>query len=128
METEIMQRISTATLPQVILDHIAAYQSHDPNAFMATLAPDALVNDIQREFLGHPAIRAWADKEIFGDNVTLEVEDAFSHADSTIVRCRVDGDFDKSNVPDPLVLTFYFAVQGRQITQLIILHNKASAP
>jgi hypothetical protein len=126
MEMEIMQRISPATLPQVILDHIAAYKNHDPDAFMASLATDALVNDVQREFLGHPAIRAWADKEIFGDNVTLEIEDAFTHWDSTIVRCRVDGDFEKSNLPSPLILTFYFAVQGRQITQLIVLHNKAT--
>lgn len=122
-----MQPVPAAALRQVIRDHIAAYRNHDAEAFMASLARDALVNDIQREFLGHPAIRAWADKEIFGDNVTLEIEDAFEHWDSTIVRCRVDGDFDKSNLPDPLILTFYFAVQGQQITQLIILHNKTTA-
>jgi ketosteroid isomerase-like protein len=128
MEMEIMQRISAATLPQVILDHIAAYKNHDADAFVASLAPDALVNDAQREFIGHPAIRAWADKEIFGDNVTMEVEDAFQDGDNTIVRCRVDGDFDKSNLPSPLILTLYFAVQGRKIIQLIILHNKATTP
>ena len=124
---EAMQRISATTLPRVILDHIAAYNNHDAEAFMSTLAPDALVNDIQRELLGHSAIRAWADKEIFGDNVTLEIEDTFSQADSTIVRCRVDGDFDKSKLPNPLILTFYFSVQDGRITQLIILHNKTTA-
>jgi ketosteroid isomerase-like protein len=128
MEMEIMQRVSPAALPQIIRDHIAAYKNHDADAFMASLAPDALVNDVQREFLGHPAIRAWADKEIFGDNVTLEIEDSFQHGDGTIVRCRVDGDFEKANVPNPLILTFYFAVRDRKISQLIILHNKATAP
>jgi hypothetical protein len=124
---DIMQRVPAATLPQIVLDHIAAYNNHDKAAFMASLAPDALVNDAHREFLGHAAIRAWADKEIFGDNVTLEIEQGFQHRDSTIVRCRVEGDFDKSNLPSPLILTFYFAVAGEQITQLIILHNKAAA-
>ena len=122
-----MRSISAEALPQVIQHHIGAYQRHDAEAFMATLAPDALVNDIQREFLGHQAIRAWADKEIFAPRVTLEVAAAFEHAGDTIVRFRVDGDFDKSNLPDPLILTYYFTVQDDRISQLIILHNKAVA-
>lgn len=122
-----MRSISTATLPQVVLHHIEAYRNHDPEAFMSTLAPEALVNDIQREFLGHPAIRSWAEKEIFGANVTLEIEAAFEHFGNTIVRFIVDGDFDKSNLPDPLILTYYFSVQDQHITQIIISHNKAIA-
>ncbi len=122
-----MQKISVDALPRVVLDHIAAHNNHDPDAFMATLAPDALVNDAKREFLGHPAIRAWAEKEIFGDNVTLQIESAFEHFGGTIVRCRVDGDFDKAKLPDPLILTYYFAVQGSVITQLIVLLNSQAA-
>ena len=38
---------------------------------MATFAPDALLNDIQREFIGTKAIRAFADAEIFGAIVTM---------------------------------------------------------
>jgi hypothetical protein len=124
---DIMRNLSTEALPRVIQDHIAAYRRHDAEAFMATLAPDALVNDIQREFLGGQAIRTWADKEIFAPKVTLEIEAAFEHFGNIIVRFRVAGDFDKSNLPDPLILTYYFAVQDDRITQLIILHNKAVA-
>jgi ketosteroid isomerase-like protein len=124
---EVMQKISAEALPQVVLDHIAAYNDHDPDALMATLAPDALVNDAKREFLGHPAIRAWADKEIFGDNVTLEIEDAFEQSGISIVRCRVDGDFDKSKLPDPVILTYYFVVRDDLITQLIVLLNSRTA-
>jgi hypothetical protein len=72
-------------------------------------------------------IRPWAEKEIFGDNVTLEIEAAFEHFGNTIVRFNVDGDFDKANLPDPLILTYYFSVQDQHITQIIILHNKAIA-
>jgi hypothetical protein len=124
---EVMRSISTDALPRVVLDHVAAYRSHDVEKFMATLAPDALVNDIQREFPGHRAIRAWAEKEIFGANVTLDIEQSFEHFESTIVRFRVDGDFDKSNLPAPLILTYYFAVQDERINQIIILHNKTVA-
>jgi ketosteroid isomerase-like protein len=99
MEMEAMRSISVEALPRVILDHVAAYRSHDMETFMAMLASDALVNDIQREFLGRQAIRAWAEKEIFGANVRLEIEHSFEHFGNTIVRFRVDGDFDKSNLP-----------------------------
>ena len=123
-----MRSISAGDLPGAILDHVAACRRHDIDAFMATLVPDALVNDIQREFLGHEAIRAWAEKEIFGDNVRLEIENCFEHFGNTVVRFRVDGDFDKSNLPCPLILTYYFTIQDERINQLIILHNKAIAP
>lgn len=117
----------TYALPQVITDHVVAYNTHDPDAMIATFAPDALVNDMQREFVGREAIRAWADKEIFGDNVTLAVERAYEQHGNIILHCRVDGDYAKTNLPDPLILTFYFSIRSDQITQLIILLNKAAA-
>jgi SnoaL-like domain len=117
----------TRALPQVITDHVAAYNTHDPDAMIATFAADALVNDVQREFIGRAAIRAWADKEIFGDNVTLAVERAYEQHGNIILRCRVDGDYDKTNLPDPLILTFYFSIRNERITQLIILLNKIAA-
>jgi len=117
----------THHLPPVIARHVAAYGAHDLEAFMATLAPDALLNDNRREFLGHDAIRAWADKEIFGDNVTLAVERAYEQYGSVTLHARTDGDYDKTNLPDPLILSFYFTVTGERITQLIITHNRAIA-
>jgi hypothetical protein len=121
-----MQPKPASALPQVIHDHIAAYRHSNPAAFLATLAEDALVNDAQREFYGHEAILAWADKEIFGDRVTLEIEAAFEHFSNWIVRFRVNGEFDKSKLPSPLILTYYFTLQGDRISQLIILHNKVA--
>lgn len=123
-----MQTIESDALPHVVRKHVVAYNSHDPDAFMATLARDALVNDIQREFVGHSDIRRWAEKEIFEPRVTLEIEAAFAQSGNTVVRFRVDGDFDKSNLPAPLVLTYYFALRDDLISQLIILHNKPAAP
>jgi ketosteroid isomerase-like protein len=117
-----MKDIKSA-LPRVIAAHVAAYNSHDPDALMATFASDALVNDIKREFFGQAAIRAWADKEIFGDNVTIEVQRAYEQHGDVILHCRMSGDFDKTNLPDPLILTYYFSIRNDRITQLIIIHN-----
>jgi hypothetical protein len=117
----------TRGLPGVVAAHVAAYNAHDPEAMMATLAPDALVNDVRREFLGHAAIRAWADKEIFGDNVTLVVERALDQHGDVVLHARVDGDYDKTGLPDPLILTYYFSLRDGLITQLIIVHNQPAA-
>ena len=114
----------TNDLPQVIADHVAAHNQADPQAFLETFAPDAILNDAQREFLGHDAIRAWAAKEIFGDNVTLEVQKAWEHPSGIIVHAKYKGDFDKTNLPDPLILTNYFVLKDGKISQLITLLNK----
>jgi ketosteroid isomerase-like protein len=114
----------TNTLPKVVAAHIAACNAHDVEAWMATFAPDAMVNDIRREFIGTDAIRGFADKEIFGDNVTMDVQRAWERYGDVTVHARVDGTYDKTGVPDPLILSFYFSLRGDQITQLIIIHNK----
>ena len=46
----------TNTLPRPIAAHVASYNDHNPDALMATFAPDALVNDAKREFFGRDAI------------------------------------------------------------------------
>jgi len=117
----------TNDLPPAIARHLAACNGHDIDAWMATFDPDALVNDDRREFAGAEAIRAFAAKEIFGDRVTftpLQVVDR--HGDIT-VHARTDGTYDKTGLPDPLILSLYFSLREERITQLIIIHNKARA-
>ena len=119
-----MLRDITDNLPRVVADHVAAYNEHDPEALIRTLAPDALLNDARREFLGHDAIRAWADKEIFGAKVTIAVERAYDQYGDIILRARIDGNFDKTNLPDPVILTYYVSIREGLITQLVIVLNK----
>ena len=114
----------TNTLPKVVADHIAACNAHDAEAWMATFAPDAMVNDIQREFVGADAIRAFADAEIFGTKVTMDVHRAWDRHGDVTVHARLDGTYDKTGLPDPLILSFYLSLRGDRITQLIILNNK----
>lgn len=122
-----MRKDITHDLPTVVARHIAAYGAHDRAAFMATLAPDALLNDNRREFLGRDVIRSWAEQELFGPNVSLAVERAWLAHGNVTLHARVDGDFDKTNLPDPLILSFYFTLAGEHITQLIVIHNRSMA-
>jgi hypothetical protein len=114
----------TNNLPKVVADHIAACNAHDVEAWIATFAPDAMLNDIQREFIGTDAIRSFGEKEIFGDNVTVEIRRAWDRHGDVTVHAKLDGTYNKTGLPDPLILSFYFSLRGDQITQLIIVHNK----
>jgi len=104
----------TTTLAPVLAGHIAAVNAFDEDAIVATFADDALVNDVHREFWGTEAIRRWVAREIVGDRVTIEVTDVLDHHGDTIVRGRYDGNYDKTNLPDPLILTHYFTVRDGQ--------------
>ena len=115
---------TTTTTPHgIVAEYIAAVNAFDEDAMVATFADDALVNDTHREFWGADAIRRWAAKEIIGDSVTLEVTEVIEHYGQTIVRGRYDGDYDKTNLPDELILTSYFTVHDEKIASLIVIHN-----
>ncbi len=113
----------TLTLDSILAQHVAAVDAFDEDAIVATFADDALVNDVHREFWGAEAIRRWVRKEIVGDHVTIEVTEVIDHYGDTIVRARYDGDFDKTNLPDDLILTNYFTVRDGKIVRLIVVRN-----
>jgi ketosteroid isomerase-like protein len=118
---------STTGLEAVVAEHIAAVNACDLDAIMATFADDAMVNDAHREFWGAEAIRRWVAKEITGDSVTMDVTEVIEHHGVTIVRGRYDGTYDKTNLPDELILTNYFTVRDAKIVSLIVIHNTPAA-
>jgi SnoaL-like domain len=111
----------TAALAPVLAEHIAAVNAFDEDAIVATFADNALLNDVHRgEFWGREAIRGWVARELVGDRVTVAVTEVLDHDGDTIVRGRYDGDYDKTNLPDELILTNYFTVRDGKIVTLII--------
>ena len=114
---------TTTSLPAVVAAHIAAVNAQDEDAIVATFAGDALDNDARREFWGADAIRRWVAREMVGDHVTIEITDVLEHRGDTIVRGRYDGTFDKTNLPDELILTNYFTVRDGKIVSLFVIRN-----
>ena len=106
-------------LTGVIADHITAVNAFDTDAIVATFAPDAYVNDARREIRG-------IDKEMVGDRVTMEVREVVDHYGDTIVRARYDGTYDKTNLPDELVMSNYFSVRDAKIISLAVIFNQDS--
>jgi hypothetical protein len=113
---------------KVLLDpaieaQVAAINRLDVDAIMDTFAADALVNDVSREFWGTEHIRAWITKEMVGDHVTLEPVAVEDNDGFYAVRCRYDGTYDKTNLPDPLILTNYYRVRAGKIVTLFVIKN-----
>ncbi len=110
-------------LDAVVAEHLAAVNAFDEAAIMATFADDALVNDAHREFWGAEAIRRWVAREMVGDRVSIEVTEVIDHHGQVVVRGRYDGDFDRTNLPDELILTSYFTVRDGKIVTLMVIRN-----
>jgi len=113
-------------LPAVVAEHLAAVNAFDTEWIVATFAPDAYVNDNRREIWGTAAIRAFVAKEFVGDHVTMEVREVIDHYGDIIVRARYDGTYDKSNLPDELIMTSYFGIRDGKIVSLAVIRNQPS--
>jgi SnoaL-like domain len=116
----------TTELGGVVAEHIAAVNLHDLDRIVATFAPDAYVNDNHREIWGIEAIKAFMAKEFVGDNVTMEVREVLDHYGDILVRARYEGTYDKTHLPDELVLTSYFGICDDKITSLTVIFNQPS--
>ena len=113
-------------LPPVVAEHIDAVNAFDTERIMDTFAPDAYVNDNRREIWGTDAIRAFMAKEFVGDRVTMDVVEVIDHYGDIIVRARYDGTYDKTNLPDELVMTSYFSIRDGGIVSLAVIFNQPS--
>ena len=88
----------------------------DRAGFLRTFAGDAIVRDIGKEFSGHDAIKQWSDSEIFDVHCTFEVVDLAQRDGEIIVTVKVNGTFDKTGLPDPLLFELSFTLRGDKIS------------
>ena len=117
---------AAAALPPVVAEYIEAVNALDTDRIVRTFADDAYVNDNRREIWGTDAIRRFMSKEFAGDHVTMEVREVVDHHGDIIVRAKFDGTYDKTNLPDELVMTSYFAIRDGKITSLAVIFNQPS--
>lgn len=113
-------------LAGVIAEHIRAVNAFDTDAIVATFNRDAYVNDNRREIVGIDAIRRWVEKELVGDRGMMNVREVANHYGETIVRAAYDGNYDKTNLPEVVILSNYFRVVDEKIVSLTIIFNQPS--
>ena len=116
----------TNPLSGVVADYISAVNAFDTDAIVATFAEDAYVNDNRREINGVAALRRFIATEFVGDRVTMEVREVIDHYGDIIVRARFDGTYDKTNLPDELIMSSYFGVRDNKIVSLAVIFNQPS--
>ena len=115
-----------AALPPIVAEHIDAVNADDTDRIVNTFAPDAYVNDNRREIWGADAIRAFMAKEFAGDHVTMDVREVIDHYGDIIVRAKYDGTYDKTNLPDELIMSSYFSIRDGKIISLAVIFNQPS--
>jgi hypothetical protein len=113
-------------LPPIVAEHISAVNSFDTDRIVNTFAADAYVNDNRREIWGRDAIRKFMEKEFVGDHVSMEVREVVDNYGDIIVRARYDGTYDKTNLPDELVMSSYFSLRDNKIVSLTVIFNQPS--
>src|ERR1700740_824527 len=111
-------------LPAPVLGFVQAMNMYDLDGMASRFAPSAIANDQMRHTAGGEAIRAWRAEEIAGDRVTMFVTEILRHPGGVAVLAKVTGDYDKTGLPDPLELRFYFALAGGAIVQLVVVPAK----
>ena len=112
--------MNLSQLPQVIDNFITATNKPDADAYLDCFAEDAIVLDENQKRYGKAAIKKWSDENQFAVNVRLEPKQIKQDSNEIIVTFKVDGDYDKSGLPDPLLLDFHFRIQDDKIIGLSI--------
>ena len=107
-------------LPQSINTFIEATNAHNTDEFLATLTESAVITDEGQAYRGMGAIKEWSDEKYIGAKVTLEVVDLMNSNGKTIVTLKVDGNFDKTGLPDPFLMDFHFTMDTNKIAALDI--------
>ena len=59
-----------------------------------------------------------------GDKVRIDVREVLDHHGDTIVRGAYDGEFDKANLPEEVILSNYFSVRDGKIVSLVVIFNQ----
>jgi hypothetical protein len=109
--------------------YVRSINDHDRAAFNSLFADGAVVNDVGREFRGPAAIKAWSDREIFDVQVTLEVIKVVNRDGETVLTTKVDGNFDRTGLPDPVIIDHHIAIaHGKIVGLTCLLADEVPAP
>lgn len=102
----------------LVAEFVRTVNEADAEGFAALFADEASVDDAGRVIVGRDAIARWARSDIFDVNVLFAVLDESSADGDSIVTAVVDGDFDRTGLPDPLIMMQRLTVAEGRITKL----------
>ena len=107
-------------LSRPIEQYLWAVNNGDFNTFPSSFAEDACVVDVEREIRGIDAIKEWARRDIFDVHARLDPVKVEESRGRTVVTIKIDGTFDRTGLPDPLLMEHAFKVADGKITELTV--------
>ncbi|WP_019552668.1 nuclear transport factor 2 family protein [Propionispira raffinosivorans] len=107
-------------IPQVINSFITATNKPDADAYLDCFAEDAIVLDEGQKKYGKSAIKKWSDENQFALDVRLEPKQIKQDSNEIIITFKLDGNYNKNGLPDPLLLDFHFSIKDDKIIELSI--------
>lgn len=113
-------------LPQPVAAFFHAANGLDLDAFIANFTNNAILIDGTHEYSGINAIKEWSETDVFAAKVKYEVTNTVQRDQEIVVTARVDGNFDKTGLPDPLMLDHYFIITEGKISRLTVQISKTS--
>lgn len=108
-------------LQQPIINFFNSTNENNPEEFIRAFKEDAFVLDAGREFKGIKEIKEWSKTDFFDVKLTLEPINLIEDENETIVIAKADGNFDKTGLPNPLILDFHFIINDNKIDDLKII-------
>ncbi|EHJ00990.1 hypothetical protein CDLVIII_4479 [Clostridium sp. DL-VIII] len=108
-------------LQEPIKTYFNSSNNSDSNKFISIFDKNAIVIDEGQEYIGLDKIQEWSLKHHFAVKLKLEVINTAKKNSIDVITAKVDGDFDKAGLPDPLLLDFHFSVVKGMVTKLEIL-------
>lgn len=106
----------TLSLPPLLAAMVAAHNAHDPDAFVACFADDAIVRDEGRRYLGRAEIRHWFEDVARRYGPTFDVTEVFTVDGEPVLAGRVSGNFTGS----PIELRYFTGLEDGKIVALKI--------
>jgi hypothetical protein len=101
-----------------IADFVRAVNEGDTGAFLAVFTENAIITDEGHQYHGITAIKEWSDDKNIGAEISLSPVAAVERGGNTILTVKVDGNFDKTGLPDPFLMDLYFTIDKNLIAAL----------
>ena len=101
-----------------ISDFVRAINEHNTNAFLSVFSESAIITDEGHEYHGIATIKEWNAEKNIGANITLNPIEITERNGKTILTAEVDGNFDKTGLPDPFLMDLYFTHDENLISAL----------
>lgn len=111
-------------LPLSVIDFFEFSNTSDCEKLMEVFTKDACIFDEGKKMEGIEAIKKWSEDTIFASNVKFEVKNFTEQEDRIKVTAEIDGDFDKTGLPSPLLIDHSFKLRLGKIEELVCSEAK----